>query len=149
MRYQNVSILALLLLGFCSIAASAQCNCEPDLSLQEHFKRSDAVFVGEIISAIEVGTSSHAEVAIELTVEVETTWKRDLSQHIVVIEPSGSLDGFDIGSKWLFYARDNEAGGYTIFRGCCSRTKPFDVAAKQGDLKALKSMRQKKKRILD
>ncbi len=148
----KIIIFSILIIGvFCfgTDEIFAQCTCEPELTVQEHFQRSDAVFVGKVIEAKEIRQENTDSYDVVIKFEVKQTWKEDLEKFVIVKELSGSTDGFEPNAEWLLYAFKGNDGTLQIARICCSRTKLLSVATKQGDFKAFKNMGEKPKKIID
>lgn len=143
------TILTIAIFCFAAVKTFAQCSCVPKLTLQEHFQRSEVVFIGKVVEAKKVHQENADRYDIIIKFEVKQSWKRDLERVVVVIEPNGSTDGFEPNTEWLLYALKSDDGMLQIVRGCCSRTKPLPVATKQGDLKGFKKMGEKPKKIID
>jgi hypothetical protein len=143
------SVLIISVFYFGAIKIFAQCNCEPKLTVQEHFQRSDAVFVGKVIEAKKIRRENTDNYDIIIKFEVTQTWKQDLEKFVIIKEFSGSTDGFEAGVEWLLYAFSSNDGTLQITRNCCSRTKRLSVANKQGDLKVFKKMGEKPKKIIN
>jgi hypothetical protein len=145
-------IFSILIIGIVCVGIHttfAQCSCEPKLTLQEHFQRSDAVFVGKVVEAKKIYQEKTDSYEVLIKFEVTQTWKNDLEKFVTVKEFSGSTDGFEPNAEWLLYVFKDNDGTLQIFRNCCSRTKPLSVATKRGDLKAFKKMGEKPKKIID
>ena len=146
-------LLSFIVSSFIGTAAGttktlAQCSCEPNLTLQEHFQRSDAVFVGKLIEATKIRQETANGYDVVIKFEVKRAWKRDLERFVTVIEHNGSTEGFAKGAEWLLYAFEDKTGTLQISRGCCSRTKPLPVAGRQGDLKGFEKIGARPKAIL-
>jgi hypothetical protein len=127
----------------------AQCDCEPKLTVQEHFQRSDAVFVGKVVEAKKIRRENTDSYDVVIKFEVMQSWKQDLERFVIVKELYGSTNGFEPNAEWLLYAFKGNDGTLQITRNCCSRTKFLSVANKQGDLKVFKKMGEKPKKIID
>ncbi len=143
------SILIIAVLCFGTTEIFAQCSCEPNLTVQEQFQRSDAVFVGKVVEAKKIYQENTDSYEVLIKFEVTQTWKNDLEKFVTVRELSGGTNGFQPNAEWLLYAFKVNDGTLQIFRNCCSRTKPLSVATKQGDLKAFKKMGEKPKKIIE
>ncbi|HEV8593635.1 MAG TPA: hypothetical protein VGQ55_16130 [Pyrinomonadaceae bacterium] len=135
--------------GFCFGADQivGQCSCIPKLTLQEHFQRSDVVFVGKVIEAKKSSQGNTDGQYVAVKFEVKEVWKKDSEKFVTVKELWGSADGFEQNAEWLLYAFKAKDGTLQIVRGCCSRTKLLSVAIKQGDLRGFKKMGERPKRI--
>ncbi len=149
MRKFIFSVLIIGVFYFSADKTFAQCSCEPKLTLQEHFQRSDVVFVGKVVEAKKIRQENIDRYDAIIKFEVKQAWKRDLERFVIVKELYGSTDGFETNAEWLLYVFKDKDGALQVVRGCCSRTKLLSVAAQQGDLKALKKIGQKPKKILD
>ena len=149
MKRISIIIFIVIVFSLCTSEIFAQCSCEPQLTLKEHFQRADAVFVGRVIEAKKTQQDEAGNFEIIVKFEVTQTWKQALSNFVVVKEINGSLDGFELNKEWLLYATKENDGTYRIFRGCCSRTKYLSVAKKQADLKAFKTLGEKPKKIIE
>jgi len=145
-------IFSILIIGVFYLGADktfAQCSCVPKLTLQEHFQRSDAVFVGKVVEAKKIRQENTDSYDAIIKFEVKQVWKQDLDRFVIVKELYGSTDGFEPNAEWLLYAFKAKDGTLQIVRSCCSRTKLLSVATKQGDLKGFKKMGEKPKKIID
>ena len=149
MRIIILSSLVGILFCFSTYKIAAQCSCEPDLSLKEHFKRSDAVFVAKVVEVQKVRRENSDKSDVFVKFEVTQSWKQDLKRFVTVKEINGSIEGFESNKEWLLYAFKDKDGTFAITRHCCSRTKLLSTANKQGDVKAFKKMGEKPKNIIE
>lgn len=129
----------------------AQCDCQPQNTTDEAYKRADAIFVGRIIE-IKKLDSDNTEFVIKF--EVKQPWKQDLQRFVIVELTSESIskesEGFyQINAEWLLFANRSEEGKFKASVHCCTKTKPFSTAVEGGVFKNFKEMRLKPKKIID
>jgi hypothetical protein len=136
------------LMFFASPKAHGQCSCEPEATVDNHFRRSEHAFVGKVISTQFLTNTEDSKADLVIQFEVKIAWKQNLTKVIDVIEFEGSIEGFAPNSEWLVYAARGRDSKLHLFRGCCSRTKSLKVAKKQGDFRAFAQMGERAKRIL-
>jgi len=63
MRTMFLRLVILSAFSFVAQSIFAQCACYPQLTVAEHFQRSDAVFVGKVVEAKKI----HKEVLMVMT----------------------------------------------------------------------------------
>lgn len=144
-------IFGILIIGVIYLGTSktfAQCSCEPELTLKEHFQRSDVVFVGKVVETKKIRQENTDSYDVFVKFEVKQVWKRDL-ERFVNVKLYGSAKGFEPDTEWLLYALKGTDGSLQIAITCCSRTKLLWAAIESGDLKAFKKMGEKPKKIID
>ena len=123
--------LWLMLAGAPDCTSGALCSCairSPEIS----YARAEAVFVGVVTHAGEIG-GEHGQ---PVTLRITRTWKGDSAENIVVHDahPCGVV--FQAGVEYLVYAlRDQDGRLYTTF---CARSRPLAQAAE--DLRVLDGM---------
>lgn len=133
---------------YSAVKTSAQCTCSPNLTLKEHFERSDVVFIGKVVETKKIRQHNNENYDVVIKFEVQKVWKKDLEKLVLVKENFGDISGFEPNTEWLLYVFKGTDGTLQIVRNCCSRTKLLSVATKQGDLKAFKKIGEKLKKIL-
>ena len=139
----SLTALAIVFLLFNSVESYA-CSCALDIkkvSLRKKVKRSvndaGAVFSGKVVSIESDSDLPNKRYASKVKIEVDSLWKGDLSETVIVQTGIGGGDcgfPFEVGESYLIYAygsaKDNSLG-----TGICSRTQRLAQAAE--DLKVL------------
>ncbi len=104
------------------------CECLVKGSPRKEMKKSEAVFIGEVVEARVGGRNS------AFKFRVERYWKGVREEFVVVSGAYGTCSvPFAVGQKWLVYAYDGEREG--LMCDICTRTRPLAEAG--DDLKAL------------
>jgi hypothetical protein len=145
--FSRLTIIFVVVIVSC-IHAFSQCACEPEPTVENHFRRSEHVFVGEVVSVSAAKNNNNAESKLIIQFEVIETWKNDLTRSVSIVEIGGTSEGLEVGARWLVYAVRGPDSKLYLNRDCCSRTKPWKVAKKRGDLRLLRKLGERPKRIL-
>jgi hypothetical protein len=91
------------------------------------FKKSDAVFVGEVLEANDAASFREARL------RVEQSWKGVETSEVIVLAPRTIESAYyRVGERYLVFASLQNG---KLFTANCSRTKRIELAAK--DLKQL------------
>ena len=108
--------------------ATTAVRCMPQpRSVEFPFKKSDAVFVGEVIEANDAGNFREARL------RVEQSWKGVETSEVIVIAPRTIESAhYRAGERYLVFASLQNG---KLFTANCSRTRRIDDAAE--DLKQL------------
>lgn len=123
-------MFALVVLAACAWLACPQlalaCKCVP-ASTGEARKRAEVVFVGTVIDSQRELSPNGLEWRVRL--KVEDFWKGDVKDEVVVYtDTSDCAVSFEVGKKYLVYARRQEGRG-RLFTHLCMKTGPADAAA--------------------
>jgi hypothetical protein len=139
-----VGFISVFLLG--AHEAVSQCTCAMGpgsvrLSAHEAFKTSEVVFTGEVIEVKEGASVNEYEV----TFKVQTVWKKDVGEAVVLRTYRGSCGFFgEKGDEYLIYAYTSD--GMLTTDGC-TRTK--GLARASADLKEFEEKGEKPVKTYD
>jgi hypothetical protein len=140
-RMRAGSLLLALLLGFSFVAVVATpahaCSCAGMWDTEEEFRRSDAVFAGEVVEVEELPmeqagpTDSGMPFLAPVTFDVKGAWKGVVGDSVVVHGqgpgPSCGLD-FERGETYLVFAgRAGEGENGSLQTDMCSSTRQSSV----------------------
>ena len=116
-----ISMFAVLPFGTTSAETTAKCRVP---SVEEAYKDSKAVFAGEILSVVKNGDVK------TFTFKVTKRWKGTTGKEIQinVQETSRYQAWFEVGGKYLIYARGGEANE-KLWEVRCSRSKSLADAS--------------------
>jgi hypothetical protein len=130
----------------------AQCSCaNAGESAFDELKSSDVVFVGKVIKVkkveeIETVEYKNYDSTFDITIEVQTTWKTDLTQTITIRNIGSGDSDFKENETYLVYAK-TYGNNLSAYIGCCTRTRLFTKASK--DIEEFKVKGEKPLRILE
>jgi hypothetical protein len=110
-------------LPFKAASAEIRAKCRVP-SVEEAYKNSKAVFIGEILNVVKDGDVK------TFTFKVEKRWKGAAGKQIKinVQETSHYQAWFEVGDKYLVYARGSEKDE-KLWEVRCSRSKPLTDAS--------------------
>jgi hypothetical protein len=122
--------LALMFVWACVVGvdpAVAQCACaQPNITALEEFKKSEAVFIGEVLGSEIVDRSvdkTRRDVYdMQIKFKIKKVWRKSLEEHVSVrFLVYGCIRDFEKGSEHLVYAF-NDKGRLRMYC-CCTRSR--------------------------
>jgi hypothetical protein len=124
-------VLTIFFILAASLNVFAICDCFEILSHRKEFRKSKAVFVGEVIKIEDPKVEGREDLpdnflsGYRITLKVARTWKGSKSEVVIWTDGTHELCAkwkFKVGEKYLVYARKVE--GILIGAEFCSRTRP-------------------------
>jgi hypothetical protein len=120
-----------------SISSFAVCDCFEILSHRKEFRKSKAVFVGEVVKIENPNAEAREDLPDELknelgeliTLKVIRSWKGSKTKQVIWTHATYELCSkwkFKVGEKYLIYAR--KVKGVLLGAEFCSRTRPLETA---------------------
>lgn len=108
--------------------------------VEESYKNSTAVFIGEVVEAIKKPNTYFFQVKLK----VDNSWKNDLQGEIILITGQSSGDcgfPFQIGEKYLVYAYGAKD---RLGTNICTRTSVFESNEDVAFLNKIKKIKKSK-----
>lgn len=139
---RRITFISLALLFLMSAAENSfACSCAPSIGpvkaqVKEAFKKSTAIFSGEVISI--APTSEHQ---VTVTMRVGKSWKGKLAKEITITTAANSAMcgyGFEAGKTYLVYAF---GANDSLMTTICSRTK---LSSNTQDITHLNKLKRQK-----
>lgn len=118
------SFLALAIVIASSHAAANACTCLPPMGPAEEMRRSDAVFLGKVMSIKRNGSDNDPFRSVEVRFDVVRSWKgEERSEQIVFTSSNSAACGYPFaeGKTYLVYANTGEVK--SLVTGLCTRTR--------------------------
>ena len=122
--------------------ALAQCSClNPNITAFEEFKKSEAVFIGEVLASDIVekpaGKIRGDVYDMEIKFKVKKVWRKSLQEEVSVrFLVHGCIRDFDKGTEHLVYVHNDDKGRLRMYC-CCTRSRLLvDAAEDVGEFKA-------------
>jgi hypothetical protein len=145
-----ISVIAVAIL-FVPKETFSQCDCQPQNTTDEAYKRADAIFVGKIT---EIKKLSSVDNEFIVKFKVKQTWKQDLQRFVVVRLSRENISKlnerfYQVNAEWLLFASKSKEGDFKASVHCCTMTKPLSTAVEGGVFKSFKEMKLKPKKIID
>ena len=150
----KIIISALFFISGCFVGvdgAFAQCSCrDPNITAFEELKKSEVVFIGEVVGSDIVEDPDHKSRGdvydMEIRFKVKKVWRKSLPEEISVrFMVYGCIRKFEKGSEELVYAFNDNKGRLRM-ECCCTRSRPLVDAA--ADVKEFEQRGEKTKPIL-
>ena len=146
--------IALFFISGCFVgvdSALAQCACaDPNITAFEEFKKSEVVFIGEVLGSNIVDDPAYKSGGdvydLEIKFKVKKVWRKSLAEEVSVrFLVYGCIRKFEKGSEQLVYAVNDNKGRLRM-DCCCSRSRPLVDAA--ADVKEFEARGEQTKPIV-
>jgi hypothetical protein len=131
-------VLTIVFILSASLPTFAICDCFAIPSHRKEFRKSKAVFVGEVIKIEDPKVEDREDLpnnflsGYRITLKVVKKWKGSKTEVVIWTDGTHELCAkwkFKVGEKYLVYARRVE--GILIGAEFCSRTRPVETTDSQ------------------